>query len=77
MDAKTILLIHLFDILVVDSVFRMLCNRENDQARDNVKDGHDALGLHLIETDPIVVPHQLSLHNPVEVDERVARLQQP
>lgn len=75
--AKTILLFNLFDILVVDSVFCLLCHHKYDQAHDNVKDGHDALGLHLIEADPVVVLHQLSLHYPVEVNEWVARLQQP
>ena len=75
--AKTVLLFNLFDILVVDSEFCLLCHYENDQAHDDVKDGHDTFGLHLIETDPVVIPHQLSLHNPVEVDEWVARLQQP
>jgi hypothetical protein len=75
--AKTVLLFNLFDILVVDSVFCLLRHHEYDQAHDDVKDGHDTLGLHLIETDPIVIPHQLSLHHPVEVDERVTRLQQP
>ena len=68
---------NLFDILVVDSVFGLLCHYEYDQAHNDVKYGHDTFGLHLIETDPIVIPHQLSLHHPVEVDERVTRLQQP
>ena len=68
---------HLFDVLVVDSIFSLLSDPEDNKAHDNVKDGHYSLDLHLIETDPLLLMQLLSLHYPVEEDEWVTSLQQP